>query len=610
MLIHPRLTNNRTAKLYIHWLGILLIIPWNLFANENGNHDGIDSELVAKRIALISTFRQMSPVTADWQKGIMEAIRKNYDGPVEFEIEYLDLIHNDDPKYLKGWIDLLSTKYDEKPADVIVPLYFPSLTFLITNRTSVFKNVPIVFCSVPGSFARFVAEKFKITGVGFEFDFDGTYRLIEKLRPETRRIVYLCGVSEQDIYLRNVAMTEQRKTKRKFTVDYWEGLTIPEVRKKLSELPNDTSVIVLSMDKDRLGNHYTTYEFVQGVADASAAPIYSLYDTLLGSGVVGGSMVSPYRQGSLAGEIIALHLQGASIEDIPVRHQDAPRVAFDIQLLKKYNLRTTNLPAGTELLNRQPTLWEQYGRYVATIIAVLVLQSLIIVSLLVNRTKRLNAEKEARMLAGKILSSIEDERRYLARELHDDVSQRLAATAIATGNLENKTPDNDQLKPALMKLKQQLISICDDLHHMSHRMHPSSLDDIGLPEALRSECLSLGERSGVTIEYSVQEPLDPIPNDASLCLYRVAQESLWNSAKHSGSKKVSVRLYSDSEFAYLDIVDDGCGFDLTSEKISSGLGLASMKERMRLVAGHLKLQTSPGNGVAVQAIVPIASTNS
>ena len=138
-------------------------------------------------------------------------------------------------------------------------------------------------------------------------------------------------------------------------------------------------------------------------------------------------------------------------------------------------------------------------------------------------------------------------------------------------------------------------------------MHPSSLDDIGLPEALRSECRSLGERSGITIEYSVQEPLDPIPNDASLCLYRVAQESLWNSAKHSGSNKVSVRLYSDSEFAYLDITDDGCGFDLTAKKLSSGLGLASMKERMRLVAGHLKMQTSPGNGVAIQAIVPIAS---
>lgn len=194
--------------------------------------------------------------------------------------------------------------------------------------------------------------------------------------------------------------------------------------------------------------------------------------------------------------------------------------------------------------------------------------------------------------------------------MHDDVTQRLAATAIAAGNLENKPPEQDQLKPALTKLKEQLISICDDLHYMSHRMHPSSLDDIGLPEALRTECLSLGERSGMTIEYSVQEPLDPIPNDASLCLYRVAQESLWNSAKHSGSKKVSVRLYSDSEFAYLDIADDGCGFDQSSEKVSSGLGLASMKERMRLVAGYLKLQTSPGNGVSIHAVVPIVSTNS
>lgn len=601
----------RTLKIYIYLLCMILITPWNRFAVGNEDRDGNDdSKMLAKRIALISTFRQMSPVTADWQKGIMEAVRKNYDGPVEFEIEYLDLIHNSDPKYLRGWIDLLSTKYEQKPADVIVPLYFPSLMFLLANRTSVFEDVPIVFCSVPESFAKFTSEKFNITGVGFKFDFDGTYQVIEKLRPETRRIVYLCGVSDQDIFLRNFVKTEHNKSNRNLAVEFWEGFTVSEVRNKIAELRNDTAVIALSMDKDRLGNHYTTYEFVQSISEASSVPIYSLYDTLLGSGVVGGSMVSPYHQGIKAGEIVAMHLNGTPINTIPVRQEDAPRVAFDIQLLQKYHLQTANLPPGTELLNRRPTLWEQYGRFIATTLAVLVLQSLIIVSLLINRTKRLHAEKEARMLAGKILSSIEDERRYLARELHDDVTQRLAATAIAAGNLENKPPEQDQLKPALTKLKEQLISICDDLHYMSHRMHPSSLDDIGLPEALRTECLSLGERSGMTIEYSVQEPLDPIPNDASLCLYRVAQESLWNSAKHSGSKKVSVRLYSDSEFAYLDIADDGCGFDQSSEKVSSGLGLASMKERMRLVAGYLKLQTSPGNGVSIHAVVPIVSTNS
>ena len=565
-----------------------------------------DEGVIAKRIAIVSTFRQLSPLNADWQRGILEAVRKSYHGPVEFEIEYLDLIHNSDSVYLKGWIDLLSTKYKEKPADVVVPIYFPSLSFLLTNRDKIFSGVPIIFCSIPNSFAEFARSKYPVTGVGFDFDFEETYKVIETLRPQTKRIVYLCGVSEQDTFLRNLAASEQRNAHRDFHLEFWEGLTVPEARRKLSQLKNDTAVIALSTVKDRLGNLYTTYEYLQSVSDASPVPIYTLYDTLMGSGVVGGSMISPYQQGLLAGDKIAQYLNGVPIKDIPFTADRNHRLAFDVQLLKKFNLRSANLSPNAELLNQQPTLWEQYGRYLALATAVLVLQSLIIVSLLVNRKKRISAEKEARMLAGKILSSIEDERRYLARELHDDVSQRLAATAIATGNLENKTVNQDLLKPALRKLKEQIISICDDLHHMSHRMHPSSLDDIGLPEALRSECLSLGERSGITIEYSVQEPLDPIPNDASLCLYRVAQESLWNSAKHSGSNKVSVRLYSDSEFAYLDITDDGCGFDLTSKKLSSGLGLASMKERMRLVAGQLKLQTSPGNGVAIQAIVPIA----
>ncbi len=599
-------------QLLIVWAVSIIVFlgPSRLWASDPIPPDASsEKEQVAKRIAIVSTFRQLSPLNADWQRGIMEAVRKNYNGPIEFEIEYLDLIHNNDPMYLQGWIDLLSTKYAKKPADVVVPIYIPSLSFLLTNKQNIFQNTPIIFCSVPHSFAEFAISKYPVTGVGFEFDFKGTYKAIEALRPGTKRIVYLCGASEQDTFLRDSAELEQKNAHRDLQLEFWEGLTVPEARRKLSQLNNDTAVVALSTVKDRLGNHYTTYEYLQSVSDASPVPIYSLYDTLLGSGVVGGSMISTYRQGLMTGDKIAQYLNGVPIKDIPLTGAGDHRLAFDVQLLKKYNLRSANLPPSAELLNQQPTLWEQYGRYLALATAVLFLQSMIIVSLLVNRKKRLNAEREARMLAGKILSSIEDERRYIARELHDDVSQRLAATAIATGNLENKTSDHDQLKPALTKLKEQIISICDDLHHMSHRMHPSSLDDIGLPEALRSECRSLGERSGITIEYSVQEPLDPIPNDASLCLYRVAQESLWNSAKHSGSNKVSVRLYSDSEFAYLDITDDGCGFDLTAKKLSSGLGLASMKERMRLVAGHLKMQTSPGNGVAIQAIVPIASPN-
>ena len=229
-------------QLLIVWAVSIIVFlgPSRLWASDPIPPDASsEKEQVAKRIAIVSTFRQLSPLNADWQRGIMEAVRKNYNGPIEFEIEYLDLIHNNDPMYLQGWIDLLSTKYAKKPADVVVPIYIPSLSFLLTNKQNIFQNTPIIFCSVPHSFAEFAISKYPVTGVGFEFDFKGTYKAIEALRPGTKRIVYLCGASEQDTFLRDLAELEQKNAHRDLQLEFWEGLTVPEARRKLSQEDRD-----------------------------------------------------------------------------------------------------------------------------------------------------------------------------------------------------------------------------------------------------------------------------------------------------------------------------------------------------------------------------------
>ena len=118
-----------------------------------------------------------------------------------------------------------------------------------------------------------------------------------------------------------------------------------------------------------------------------------------------------------------------------------------------------------------------------------------------NRSRRIRAEREAQELSGKILTAQEDERRYVAREMHDDLSQRLAASAIAAGNLERKFPTPSESRDALGSLKDSLIAICDDMHRLSRQIHPAILDDFGLEDALRAECDRIREKDGVEVEF-------------------------------------------------------------------------------------------------------------
>lgn len=383
------------------------------------------------------------------------------------------------------------------------------------------------------------------------------------------------------------------------------GLSPAQAAEEISKAGSDAAALLLTYEVDKQNNRYNTTEYLQDLKKLSAIPIFGCYDTLLGQGIVGGALISPVEQGQIAGRLAARILNGESADQVPEVLDRTYSLAFDGEVLETFGIPESRLPEGSKIINRKPNMWSQYGRYIASGLAALLAQSAIIVSLLINRKKRIAAEKEARSLAGRILSAGEDERRYLARELHDDVSQRLAAVSIETGSLENKLSNSTEIKESLGKLKKTLKSICDDLHRMSRHMHPSVLDDFGLPDALKSECTELSQRWGLPIECHYTKSFPEIPKSIALCLYRVAQESLWNAVRHSSSSKITVELKSDPEFVYLDIKDDGKGFDLNLTQPNRGLGLASMTERIRLVDGTIKIDTAPSQGVSIAVVVPI-----
>ncbi|MBP2689179.1 MAG: integral rane sensor signal transduction histidine kinase [Deltaproteobacteria bacterium] len=302
------------------------------------------------------------------------------------------------------------------------------------------------------------------------------------------------------------------------------------------------------------------------------------------------------------------------------------------------------VPAGGDILHREPSLWEAHRREILGGIAVLALQSFLIAGLLLHRSRQRSAEralrhqkeelvqanrqlreeaterariqaallasrKESKWLAGNLLTSQEKERRRVARALHDDISQRLAAIGIEVGKLESEHRDSPgPLGEKLKGIGKDLIHLSGDVHFLSRQLHPSILEDLGLSGAMRAECARFSRQQGIPVSYEPENVPRDLSGDVKLCLYRVLQEGLRNVARHSGATRVRVRLAGDGGAVRFELDDNGNGFSPDRIGQHAGLGLISMKERVHMVEGDFSVESGPGAGTVLRVAVPAGSS--
>lgn len=210
-------------------------------------------------------------------------------------------------------------------------------------------------------------------------------------------------------------------------------------------------------------------------------------------------------------------------------------------------------------------------------------------------------------LTARLIQAQEEERHRLARELHDDIGQRLSVLMIEMERLSQEMPVMARAQvEGFGNILQQIDELTADVHQLSHQLHSTKLHYIGLKAALKELCHQVVTQYGIGVVYELEDVPD-LPTDVQLCLYRVAQEALSNVAKHSHASKASVRLITIDGIVRLEIKDTGIGFGATTQ--ASGLGLASMRERLRIVGGELVVSSNPGEGTQVIAIVPNSNSD-
>ena len=224
----------------------------------------------------------------------------------------------------------------------------------------------------------------------------------------------------------------------------------------------------------------------------------------------------------------------------------------------------------------------------------------------VDFTDRKQAEEVLANVRRRMIEAQEQERTRIARELHDDVGQRLALFSINLTQLHQGPKNSPEFRRRAEGLRNQISDIATDIQALSHRLHSSKLEYLGLATAMRGFCQEFGEQQKVEIDFEAHDLPSTLSPDISLCLFRVLQEALHNSAKYSGVRRFEVRSWGTPNEVHLTVSDSGSGFDIDTAKAGRGLGLISMDERLKILNGTLSIHSQLKRGTTVHAFVPLS----
>jgi signal transduction histidine kinase len=229
------------------------------------------------------------------------------------------------------------------------------------------------------------------------------------------------------------------------------------------------------------------------------------------------------------------------------------------------------------------------------------------IGMIADITERKLAEEALSKVGGRLIEAHEEERTWIARELHDDIGQQLALLANNLELMEKDAPDSiAEIRNRVSEQLKRVREIASDVQAISHRLHSSKLRYLGIVAAAKSFCQELSEQHNVEIDFIHADIPPAVPEEISLCLFRVMQEGLQNAVKHSGVRHFEVELRGASDGIHLTVHDSGLGFDTYAGMNDRGLGLVSMLERVNLVKGTFSIKSVLGRGTTIHARVPLS----
>ena len=571
-----------------------------------------------KQVLVVNSTRLDDQFSVVWGRELPKLLAEGLGERVDFYVEYFDFVRFPRPEYESASLDFLRLKYAEKRFDLLILIGDVAIDFISRNRNVLFRGTPAVFYSHIPPRSHFANS----TGLINPLHFSRSLDLALALQPDLKRVYVVSGAGALDRRNENQAKAEFLPFEGRVEFTYFSGLVMQDLEERLRTVPPHSAVFYVVVSQDGAGEHFQVMASLSRVASAANAPTYSWADAAVDSGIVGGNRRDQLAQTKAIATLALRVLRGEQAEDIPVSSPNTDVDLVDWRQLRRWGLDESRLPTGARVLFREPSVWDQYQRYIIGAVILMLAQTALIAGLFVQRAKRQRIELELRRgerelrdsqaklrvsydqirhLSRRLLDEQEAERARIARELHDDINQQLAILSI---ELDRFRSDQLQVHNAkrLARVLETAHGISTSVRQLSHRLHPSKLQLVGLVAALDSLRRDLSQPH-LPVAFSHRNVPEEIDQNIALCVFRVAQEALVNAIKHSDAGHIWVDLTGGPSSVALTITDDGKGFDVDGLP-NAGLGLISMRERVESVGGVLEIHATPASGTRLFATVP------
>jgi signal transduction histidine kinase len=570
---------------------------------------GASAAAAQKQVLVLYSTRPDAQIAIVGERVLPRILADGLNDGVDYYSEFIDQSRFPDARYDDALRDFLTFKYNAHNLGLIIAMNDGVLGFLERHRDELFPATPVVFLSRLPSTRRAPNS----TGVVATVNLSGTLDLALALQPDTQRVFVVSGSGDRSY--EDLARTQFASYAPRLEITYLSALPIDQLEARVRSLPAHSIIYYLVVNRDGTGNNVHPLDFLERLAAVANAPTYCWVDSAMGRRIVGGNLKDQGKETEMVGELAVRVLRGEPADRLPPVVADSDVRQVDWRELRRWRIPESRVPAGTVVLFREATVWQRYRTYIVGALLVLLAQTALIVGLLVQSARRRQAERLVRAsraelqtsygrirdLVGRLLNAQEAERSRIARDLHDDIGQRMAVLAIDLELLRVAgKPDTDTLA---VDAAANVQEIARSVRDMSHRLHPARLRLIGL-QATLSALLREVRQPGLLLTFTHDNVPMNLPTDLMLCIFRVAQEALGNAVKYSGGHEVSIHLGGAADALTLTVADDGSGFDVDAAW-GKGLGLVSMAERVEALGGTLTVTSRPGAGTRLEVRVPL-----
>lgn len=350
------------------------------------------ADVGAKRVLMISTGSRLAPGFIIVDQQLLQIFGKITSPRIEIYAENLDLVRFPSERYGQIFSEYLTAKYAAHPPDLVILVYIGNLGTAGKVLQQLFPGTPVIV-------AGFTEENISrdqfgslVIGIAQRVDPRATMELILRLQPETRRIIVIGGTAEVDRSVLNRVKEAAQSIKGRIEIDFWDNLTMAELRKAVTTVPRDTAILYARMFRDAAGQAFVSSEVGQWIAQWANAPVYVMTDASFGTGAVGGSLASIEAFGKRAGELARLILTGTTPASLPFEIRTDSVPTFDWRALKRWGISEDRLPPNSVVRFRPQSIWEQYRWYIIAALIIILAQSAIIADLLLHRRRRRRVE--------------------------------------------------------------------------------------------------------------------------------------------------------------------------------------------------------------------------